>query len=77
MNCNICNQHFISKSNFYNHNREIHTHNNCKNIKCNFCKNYYNIDQIEYFKNQLNNYVRNIEYNNKLNKLLKNIAKKK
>jgi len=38
MNCNICNKNFTSKSTYYIHNREIHTHNNCKYIKCNFCE---------------------------------------
>ena len=38
MNCNICNKTFLSKTNYYIHNREIHTHNNCKYIKCEFCE---------------------------------------
>jgi len=42
MNCNICNKNFTSKSNYYIHNREIHTYYNCKYIKCEFCeKNFY------------------------------------
>jgi len=42
MNCNICNKSFTSKSNYYINNREIHTHNNCEYIKCEFCKdNFY------------------------------------
>jgi hypothetical protein len=38
MNCIICNKNFLSKTSYYIHNREIHTHNNCKYIKCEFCE---------------------------------------
>jgi hypothetical protein len=38
MDCNICNKNFTSKSTYYIHNREVHTHNNCKYIKCDFCE---------------------------------------
>jgi hypothetical protein len=42
MNCNICNKSFTSKTNVYIHKREIHNHNNCKYIKCEFCEeNFY------------------------------------
>lgn len=38
INCNKCNKNFNSNSNYFIHNREIHTHTNCKYIKCDFCE---------------------------------------
>lgn len=104
MNCNICNKNFISKSTYYIHNREVHTHNNCKYTKCEFCKEnfhspifnknkknpyylkcekcrelqlklnidiYYNKEQIQYFRNILDNSDKNVEYNTKIREVVK------
>jgi hypothetical protein len=38
MDCNICNKTFTSKANYFIHKREIHSHNNCKYVKCEFCE---------------------------------------
>lgn len=54
MNCNICNKNFISKSTYYIHNREVHTHNNCKYTKCEFCKE--NFHSPIFNKNKKNPY---------------------
>lgn len=62
MNCNICNKNFLSKTSYYIHYREIHTHNNCKYIKCEFCE--------QDFYSPIFNKNKNIEYNKRIKEII-------